>query len=178
MDLISGPYLKALREAMSMSQTELSRLTGISQAHIAKIENEKVNPRLSTVNTILAILMKKETPKTCKNIMSKRIITATPSDPLVRIIDLMKRFGISQLPVFQKGKPVGSIREATLIKHMERNPKRLKVRDVIDEPFPTVNATDSVDILPSLLEFHPAVLVTEKGKTVGIITKSNLLGMK
>ena len=41
--------------------------------------------------------------------------------------------------------------------------------------FPVVNGDDPVDILASILDFHPAVLVSEKGKLTGIITKSNLL---
>ena len=49
--MITGKYIKGLRVEAGISQTELARLADISQAHIAKIETEKVNPRLSTVNT-------------------------------------------------------------------------------------------------------------------------------
>ena len=36
----------------------------------------------------------------------------------------------------------------------------------------------TIDLLPGLLEFHSAVLVTERGKVQGIITKANLLRVK
>jgi predicted transcriptional regulator len=38
-----------------------------------------------------------------------------------------------------------------------------------------VDARDPVDVIKPLLDFHPAVLVAEKGKVRGIITKSDLL---
>ena len=47
----------------------------------------------------------------------------------------------------------------------------------MDEQFPLVNASDPVDILPVLLDFHPAVLVSEKGRLSGIITKNDMLKM-
>jgi len=71
--MIKGKYIKELREAAGISQTELARLANISQAHIAKIETEKVNPRLSTINTLLAILEKGEKKIVCRDIMSKKI---------------------------------------------------------------------------------------------------------
>ena len=54
--IITGKYMRQLREEAGLSQTELARLAKVSQAHIAKIEGEKVDPRLSTVNRILFIL--------------------------------------------------------------------------------------------------------------------------
>lgn len=41
--------LNALREALNISQTELAQILGISQPTLAKIENPKNDPRLSTL---------------------------------------------------------------------------------------------------------------------------------
>ena len=41
---------------MGVEQRQLAELVGVSQAHIAKIEKESVDPRLSTVNKILKVL--------------------------------------------------------------------------------------------------------------------------
>jgi predicted transcriptional regulator len=176
--IITGEMLKRMRTEARMSQTELARLAGISQAHIAKIENDKVDPRLSTVNKILFVLGKNKKAYLCSDIMNRQIISAKPDDPIPKIISIMKSSGISQLPIMRGNDQVGSIRESTLIHNTDRNLKQLNVSDIIDKPFPVVNAEDPIEILLPLLDFHPAVLVAEKGRIKGIITKSDLLELR
>lgn len=173
--LITGHYIKYLRGEHGYSQAELAKLAGISQAHVAKIESEKVDPRLSTVNRIMAVLTRNQRKPTCRSIMKQNIISASLEEPVLKIITTMKRLGISQVPVFRNRENIGSIRETTIIRNAHRRLKVLQAIDIIDEPFPVVNASDSTEVLPGLLEFHPAVLVAEKGKIGGIITKSDLL---
>ncbi len=175
---ISGEYLKKLRLERGLSQTEVARFADISQAHVAKIESGKVDPRLSTVNKILLVLSKKERlARTCGEIMS-RVIFVRPDTPVRKVISIMKSSGFSQLPVIEKGAHLGSVSEETLLHHMDRKLERLCARDIMDRPFPIVDSGDSVEVIPPLLDTHPAVLVSEKGKIAGIITKSDLLGMK
>jgi len=176
--IITGEYIRKLRKERGLSQTELSKLANISQAHIAKIENEKVDPRLSTVNKILLVLSKKEKRIRCGDIMTREIISVKPSTPVKKIVALMKSLGISQMPVFEKGTHTGSILETTLLHNMERNLEHLEAKDIMERPFPVIDAGDPVDILPPLFDIHPAVLVSEKGRIRGIITKSDLIGMK
>jgi len=174
-NIVTGKSIKGLREEHGLSQAELARLANLSQAHIAKIEGEKVDPRLSTINRILSILSGKVEKTTCRDVMTRNIISARFDDSIEKVVGVMRRFAISQLPVFHSKKVVGSVRESTIIRNIHRNPKRLRVKDIVEEGFPIVSAFDSIDIAASLLDFHQAVLVSEKGRTVGIITKSNLL---
>jgi len=175
--IVTGDYIRKLRMERDLSQTELAKLAGISQAHIAKIENEKVDPRLSTVNRILLILSKRERIVRCSEVMSS-VISVKPETPVKKIIAIMKSSGFSQLPVLERGRQVGIISEATLLHNMDKNLDRLEANDILDKPFPIVDSEDTIDILPPLLDIHPAVLVSEKGRIRGIITKSDLLGMK
>jgi predicted transcriptional regulator len=175
--MITGDYIRKLRMERGLSQTELARLADISQAHIAKIENEKVDPRLSTVNKILLILSKKEKIVKCSEVMS-RVMSVRPETPVKKIITVMRSSGFSQLPVIETGRQVGMISEATLLHNMDKNLEHLEAKDILDKPFPVVDSEDTTDILPSLLDIHPAVLVSEKGRIRGIITKSDLLGIK
>ncbi len=176
--MITGRYIKEMREAAGISQTELSRLADISQAHIAKIETEKVNPRLSTVNTLLTILKKREKRTLCRSVMSRKIITIKPKDTAKKAVHLMRSFGISQLPVMERGSVIGSVSEGTILKHIDKNPAYVRIEEIMDSPFPLVSEDDSVDMLPELLEFHPAVLVGRRGKVTGIITKADILGAR
>jgi predicted transcriptional regulator len=178
--IITGKYIKQLRQEAGLSQADLAKLAKVSQAHIAKIEGEKVDPRLSTVNRILFILRTRKGSgrMKCSEIMHKQLISVSSDDPVSKAIKIMHRMGISQMPVLQGGVQVGSIGETTIMRNFDRNIKRLRVRDVIDRPFPVVDIEDTIEILPQLLDAHGAVLVSEKGKIRGIITKSDLLAVK
>ncbi len=176
--MITGRHLKEQRESAGLTQTELARLANISQAHIAKIETEKVDPRLSTVNAILHVLQKKKKVVTCGDIMSRKVVPVKPTDSAKKAISLMRSFDISQVPVMEKGRVVGSVSESTIIRHMDKNPAHIKVREIMDSPFPMVSEDEASDALPQLLNFRQAVLVTKKGRVTGIITKFNLLGSR
>lgn len=173
--LTTGIQIREMREASGLSQAQLASMVGVSQAHIAKIENERVDPRLSTVNRILSALSQPKQAKLCKDIMIRHIVKVGPDETVERIVSRMKGFAISQVPVFRNGVPVGNVGEATIIRNMHRNLKNLKARSIMERPFPIVNADDPVDMLPEMLNFHQAVLVSERGRMVGIITKSDLL---
>lgn len=173
--MITGKYIRDLREEQKFSQAELARLAGVSQAHVAKIELGKVDPRLSTVNKIVAVLERGRKKLTCKSVMTKNIIKASTDESVTKLIATMRKMGISQVPVIKDGKNIGSVHEGTIIHNAHRNLKVLRVADIIDDPFPLVNASDPVEMLAGLLDFHPAVLVSERGKVVGIITKSDML---
>lgn len=173
--LITGKNIRDMREEQGFSQAELARLAGISQAHVAKIESGKVDPRLSTVNHILMVLERGRKRLTCRSVMTKNIIAASLDEPVIKLIATMKKLGISQVPVIKDCRSIGSVHEGTIIHNAHRRLKLLRVADIIDSPFPVVNGPDPVEMLPGLLDFHPAVLVSEKGKLSGIITKSDLM---
>ncbi len=176
--IISGRYIKELREKLGISQTELAERAGVTQAHIAKIESEKVDARLSTINKILLILESNQSEAKCKNFMVRHIIFLSPTDKVRKAIQIMRRHNIDQIPVIEKNKVVGSIRDITVIRNLEKDISEKLVKDIMEEPFPIISSEDGVEVAKSLLDFHQAVLATEKGKLAGIITKSNLLGYK
>ncbi|MDI6806684.1 MAG: CBS domain-containing protein [Candidatus Aenigmarchaeota archaeon] len=177
MVIITDKHLKELRVSKKISQSELARRIGVTQAHIAKIEAGKVDPRLSTINKILSVLEKVKKKIKCRDVMIKKIISASPDDRIIKISQLMKKFGISQLPVMESGLEIGSISESTIVRNLGKDPKKMKVKNIMDEPFPIVSLEDSVEVAIPLLEFHPALLVSDKGKIVGMITKSDLLSL-
>lgn len=107
-----------------------------------------------------------------------RLISVRPETPVKKIISIMKSSGFSQLPVIESGRQIGTISEATLLRNMDRNLNHLEAKDILDSPFPLVDSSETIEILPPLLDIHPAILVSEKGRIRGIITKSDLLGMK
>jgi predicted transcriptional regulator len=170
--LISGAYIKELRKKLGLTQTELAGKVGITQAHVAKIENNKVDVRLSTMNKILSVLETGKYNLRCKDIMIKKVIFISPNDNIKKTVKLMKFYGISQLPVLKNGISVGSINETTIIQNW--NKPDAHVKGIMEKSLPLVDADETIDTIKSLLQTVSSILISEKGKVVGIITKSDL----
>jgi predicted transcriptional regulator len=172
--MITGKLIKRMREEAGLTQEALAKAAGISQAHIAKIENEKVNPTLSTVNSILSILQANKKIK-CKDFVSKNVISVKPEDSVNYVVKLMKKNDISQIPIIDKGRCVGSISDKTILRNLDKVSGSTEVGEIMDEPFPMISSNDNIDVIKTLLEYHQAVLILEEGRVVGIITKHDLL---
>jgi len=172
--ILKGAMLKKLRVEAGLTQRKLAELVGVSQAHIAKIEGERVDPRLSTVNRILRVLTEGEGKK-CGDIMTKEVIFARPNDRVRKVSDLMIKYAISQLPVIENGRVIGTVTEENIIKNLSSTIADEVVKRVMQPPLPSVPEDTSVSMIRALLEDHPGVLVMSKGDIAGIITRSDLL---
>jgi len=93
-------------------------------------------------------------------------------------IATMNRFGVSQLPVFDKGNLVGSLCESALFQRSMETPEvmELTVGALLDPPFPTVGPDEDVYEVVKLLKSSPAVLVRDAGKYQGIVTRFDVVG--
>jgi len=147
---------------------------GVSQAHIAKIERGKVDPRLSTINKILRVLAEGKQKKS-RDVMTKGVLFARPSDTILKISEIMMRHAISQMPVISGKKIVGTVTEQTIIRNLRANLAEEKAKNVMDPPLPTVQEDTSIDVIRPILEEFPGILVARKKEIVGIITRSDLL---
>ena len=72
---------------------------------------------------------------------------------------------------------IGSITEESIIQAMQKtkNVSELKAFEIMGDSLPSVSPKASLNELSSLLSRNPAVLISEKGKMVGIVTKADLL---
>lgn len=171
---ITRTMLKRLRIEAGLTQKALAEQVGVSQAHIAKIEQRKVDPRLSTINKILQVLTEGE-KKRCRDIMTKGVLLAKPSDSTLKVSEVMVRHAISQMPVIDKNKVVGTITEESIIRNLSSNIAAKKVKNIMDPPLATVSEDTSLNAILPLLERHQGVLVKRGKKLVGIITRSDML---
>jgi cystathionine beta-synthase len=99
-------------------------------------------------------------------------------------IDLLQRYGISQLPVVRTRPAdaltdvVGSLQERSLLDRVFRNPDALNddVAVAMQPPLAAVDAAASIDdVFQELTGTGGAVLVGQAGRPVAIVTRSDLL---
>jgi predicted transcriptional regulator len=163
-----------MRLEAKLTQKRLADLVGVSQAHIARIEKGKVDPRLSTVNKILEVLAVNREKK-CRDIMTRGVIFAKPRDSVLKVSEIMVRHAISQLPVINGSKVVGTVTEEDIIRKLGSNIAEEKVENIMGPPLPVVSEDTSVSAIRPILERRPGVLVVRGRKIVGIVTRSDLL---
>lgn len=169
-----------LRKQLGLTQKQLADIAGVSQSLIAKIESGKIDPAYSKVTQILSALegVQAKEKKRAREIMSRHIISVSPSDGLEKAISLMREKDISQLPVLEAGKCVGSISDSRiigLISERGAGLKSLHVSEVMGESYPVIPSGSVVDVVADLLRHYRAVLVEKEGRLAGIITKADLL---
>ena len=85
----------------------------------------------------------------------------------------MQEAGYSQLPVINEGVPVGSISQGDLV-HVDEDARDQPVREFMGESFPTVSNSATLNEISNLLDHYKAVMVTEGGETVGIVTEADV----
>lgn len=172
------------RRIMGLTQQKLARLAGVSQSLIAKLESQKIDPSYTKVKAIFDALerLQTETEVRAEEVLHSKVIGIQKSDQVSKAVQTMADYGYSQLPVFDGEHAVGSISEKTIIgkvsagKDLNQISKR-SVGDVMEEAFPQVGEDAPLPLIASLLQVYPAVLISKKGKVVGIVTKADLLKM-
>ena len=97
-------------------------------------------------------------------------------------VDTLQQFNISQAPVTRDGGEdvtalVGSIQERDLLDRIFRDPDALQadVAEVMGPPLPLVEGDDPIEVAFDRLQSAPAVVVSHDGRTLGVLTRSDLL---
>jgi len=171
---ITNDLLKRLRLEAGLTQERLAELVGVSQAHVAKIERGKVDPRLSTINRILKALNESKRRK-CKDMMSRGVICAKRKDRVLDVSDRMVRHGISQVPVIDGNRVVGTVTEESIMRRLGSGIVGETAESVMVAALPVLDEEVDIEKIRGLLKIHQGVLVTKSRKIVGIITRSDLL---
>ncbi len=105
------------------------------------------------------------------------LITVAPDDLVAAALAKMNEMGLTQIPVLEDGKSVGSLRENHLLSKVfnDRDLLEATVSKVMDKSFPTVDIDDDINQVSRKLRTSPAVLIEEYGRITGIITRHDVL---
>jgi cystathionine beta-synthase len=109
----------------------------------------------------------------------RELIAVRPGDLVAAALAKMNEMGLTQLPVMDDGKSVGSLRENHLLSKVfnDRDLLESPVSELMDKAFPTVDVDADVNVVSRKLRTSPAVLIEEYGRITGIITRHDVLEM-
>jgi cystathionine beta-synthase len=131
-------------------------------------ENQMLDPERGTLGTVLG----------AKTGDAPAMVSVAPGTTVRQALGLMHQHDVSQLPVMDGSNCVGSVSDWALSAKSLENSKLLDatVSDIMDPPFPSVEAGQPVESVAKLLsKSNPAVLVRRNGAMQGIVTRSDLL---
>lgn len=106
------------------------------------------------------------------------LVTVSPEASADEALQLIKEHDVSQMPVMSNGDNLGSVQETRLVELFlsQKDPKSVKVSEIMDKPFPIVEAGTPLEKVAGLLtRENPAVLVRDASNHLGIITKHDLI---
>lgn len=172
--------IKRRRKKLGITQKRLAELVGVSQPLIARIESGDIDPKLSLIKKIYDVLEELEGKKIdAASIMHYPVKFATPDTTLKEVIEVMMKDDISQMPVVDSDKIIGSITENSIVKIIisrgVEGAEEIKVKECMEEPFPTILPTEKLEVISKMLLNNQALLVVESGKILGIITKHDVM---
>jgi cystathionine beta-synthase len=106
-----------------------------------------------------------------------KVISVRITDTVRAAIATMNQHGVSQLPVFEDGKLVGSLSESTLFQKAMETPDvmELTVGALLEPALPTVTPDEDVEHVMQLLKASPAVLVVDQDTYRGIVTRFDVV---
>jgi cystathionine beta-synthase len=109
----------------------------------------------------------------------KEVLFVAPTDTVSVAIAKMNEHGVTQLPVLEENRSVGSLRESRVLARLLENRELLNssVSEVMDESFPVVDVDANLDEIKSKLQKYPAVLLEDFKRITGIITRSDVLDL-
>ncbi len=108
------------------------------------------------------------------------LVFASPTDTVAAALDMMNESGITQIPVLEEHRSVGSLRESRVLTKLLQNRDLLEapVSDVMDESFPVLDAEVNIAEIKKRLQKAPAVLIEDFKRITGIITRSDVLELQ
>jgi cystathionine beta-synthase len=107
----------------------------------------------------------------------KSLVSVSSQERVSDVLAKMDDMALTQMPVIDEGRSVGSLREHLVLGRVLENRELLEqqVSNVMDESFPITDVDASLNDITRQLYDSPAVLVEEYGRIVGIITRHDII---
>lgn len=176
--------IRKLRKGLDLTQLDLASLSGVSQSTIAKIERGDMKGSYRSVVSIFEALkeerLKIKAEEKAIDVATTDLVSIQTGQKVKRASEIMRSKGFSQLPVFDGDRHIGSVSEHGILKRLQvgESMEELREKDierVMEGVFPIVGHNTLLHVVTTLLSVNKAVLVSERGEIMGIITSSDVL---
>ena len=174
--LITHTALQVAREIDTPDAFVVTFLCDTGERYLSKLYNDewmRENQLLEPDRVTLGDLLEHKVASA-----PAAVVSAAPGQQVRQVLGLMRLHDVSLLPVLDGGRCVGSVTEYALTQRGLESSRFLDavVGEVMDEPFPVVDAGQHVESVQKVLsKATPAVLVTSEDAIVGIVTRSDML---
>ncbi len=110
----------------------------------------------------------------------KEVISVAPDDIVGDALAKMTENSVTQIPVLEDYKSVGSLKESRVLTKLLENRDLLnaKVSEVMDKSFPVLDVDASFNEIKAQLQKSPAVLIEDFKRITGIITRTDVLDLQ
>jgi cystathionine beta-synthase len=167
--------LEIARELDDPAALVVTVLADTGERYLSKVFNDEwmqENQMLEAPRTTVEQLLER------RQAGAPSLVSVAPSAAVRQALNLMSTWGVSQIPVVDNGDSVGGLIEGTLMTRALSKPSLLDrpVREVMDPPFPVVDAATPSDRVGAILTREsPAALVRKDGKLIGIVSRYDVL---
>jgi cystathionine beta-synthase len=173
--LIAHAALTVARRLDDPNAMVVTFLCDTGERYLSKVFNDewmRENQLLDSPHTSIESVLGK------KDASAPAIVSVTTGATVRQAIRLMALHDVSQVPVMDGAVCVGSVAESRLTTESLADPKALdkSVSDVMDQPFPVVEADTPVESVAKLLsKSNRAVLMRKDSVVQGIVTRFDVL---
>ncbi len=110
-----------------------------------------------------------------RDFMSRDVVTGTADEPLTEILGRMRSEDVHEIPIVEKKKLVGIVSMAAIARHKSMQPaaKASHVMVAAPEVSPDLDLPAASEMF--LSSGHRSLPITEKGKLVGILSRSDVV---
>lgn len=167
--------LQVAREVNDPDACVVTILCDTGERYLSKLFNDEwmqENQLLDTPRSTVGELLNR-TPR-----RAPALVSVAPAAQVRQALNLMRTWEVSQIPVLEGGRCIGTLVDGTLMQQALAQPSLLDrpVRETMSDPLPVVDASLTTDRLAVLLtRDSPAALVQEGAQLVGIVSRADLL---
>ncbi|MCJ7443447.1 MAG: CBS domain-containing protein [Methanotrichaceae archaeon] len=173
-----------------MEMLDAARLMLREKSNLLPVVKVEDNPELVGVVSLFDIFknidLKKVPDKKICDIMSTKVLTANPDDPLTKVWDKMVNEDFTGLPVIgNEGKPIGMITKFDILKRgwarigreSDTRPTEMPVQKLMSTPVYFVDSDQNmIEAIRMMLKRDIGrITVMDEGKIVGIVDRYDLI---
>jgi CBS domain-containing protein len=189
---VAGYVVKVPTVTGQMNMLDAAKLMLREKSTLLPVIESEKSPVLMGVVSLLDVF-KNIDPERVPNrqiseIMSTRVVTASPDDPITKVWDKMVEEDFTGLPVIREDKPIGMITRfdilkrgwARISKESETRPvdsTQLPVQKLMSTPMYSIKPDDNLKTaIEAMLRYDIGrISVMDEGKLVGIVDRNDLI---